>query len=91
MDEKRKATGARPDGGRYELRVKGHLDARWVDWFDGLTLTHVGDGSTTIRGAVADQAALHGLLQKLRDLGLPLISVTELEPDDADERQPEPR
>ena len=91
MDEERKATGARRDGGRYELRVKGHLDARWADWFDGLTLTHVSDGSTAIRGAVADQAALHGLLQKLRDLGLPLISVTELEPDDPGAGQPDPR
>ena len=86
MDEERKPTGARGHGGRYELRVKGHLDARWADWFDGLALTHQADGSTAIRGTVIDQAALHGLLQRLRDLGLPLISVTELEPDDANER-----
>ena len=91
MHEQRRATGVRRDGGRYELRVKGHLDARWANWFDGLTLTHVSDGSTTIRGAVADQAALHGLLQRLRDLGLPLISVTELELVDSDERLPEPQ
>ena len=82
MDEERKATGGRRDAGRYELRVKGHLDARWADWFDGLTLTQMSDGSTAIRGSMADQAALHGLLQKLRDLGLPLISVFELEPND---------
>jgi hypothetical protein len=61
--------------GRYEICVKGHLDARWGAWFDGLTLTHGSDGTTTIHGPVADQAALHGLLQKIRDLGLPLISV----------------
>ena len=61
--------------GRYEIRVKGHLDARWAAWFDGLTLTHGSDGTTIIDGLVADQAALHGLLQKIRDLGLPLISV----------------
>lgn len=90
MDDKRKATSARRDGGRYELRVKGHLDARWADWFDGLTLTRVSDGSTAIRGAVTDQAALHGLLQKLRDLGLALVSVTELELD-PDDPASEPR
>ncbi|HSK94832.1 MAG TPA: hypothetical protein VLA76_12355, partial [Candidatus Angelobacter sp.] len=76
MDEKRGAPRARPESGRFELRVKGHLDARWADWFDGLTLTLSRDGTTVIRGEVADQAALHGLLQTVRDLGLPLISVT---------------
>ena len=65
--------------GRYEIRLQGELDARWATWFDGLTLTHVGDGSTLIHGPVADQAALHGLLQKVRDMGLPLISVTYLD------------
>jgi len=66
--------------GRYEICVKGHLDARWGAWFDGLTLTHGSDGTTTIHGPVADQAALHGLLQKIRDLGLPLISVNHVAP-----------
>ena len=66
--------------GRYEICVKGHLDARWGAWFDGLTLTHGSDGTTTIHGPVADQAALHGLLQKVRDLGLPLISVNHAAP-----------
>jgi hypothetical protein len=66
--------------GRYEIRLRGHLDARWAAWFDGLTLTHGADGTTIIDGPVADQAALHGLLQKTRDLGLPLISVTQVEP-----------
>jgi hypothetical protein len=65
---------------RYEIRLKGHLDSRWAAWFDGLTLTHGSDGTTLIHGPVADQAALHGLLQKTRDLGLPLISVTFVEP-----------
>ena len=60
---------------RYEVRVKGHLAGRWAAWFDGLTLTREGDGTTLIRGPVVDQAALHGLLQKVRDVGLPLISV----------------
>jgi hypothetical protein len=85
MDDLRGASDARRDGGRFELRVKGHLDARWADRFDGLTLTQAGDGSTVIRGEVADQAALHGLLQTLRDLGLPLISVTQVEADQREE------
>jgi hypothetical protein len=66
--------------GRYEIRLKGHLDARWAAWFDGLALTHDSDGTTVIHGPVADQAALHGLLQKTRDLGLPLISLNYVEP-----------
>ena len=66
--------------GRYEIRVKGRLDTRWAAWFDGLTLTHDSDGTTIIHGPVADQAALHGLLQKIRDLGLPLISVNHVDP-----------
>ena len=67
--------------GRYEIRLKGHLEGRWVAWFDGLRLTHQGDGTTVIHGPVADQAALHGLLQKVRDTGLPLVSVIRVETD----------
>ena len=71
----------RHDGpGRYEIRLKGHLDARWAGWSDGLTLTRDSDGTTIIHGPVTGQAALHGLLQKVRDLGLPLISVTQAGP-----------
>jgi len=66
--------------GRYEIRLKGHLDSRWATWFDGLTLTACSDGTTTVSGAVVDQSALHGLLQRVRDLGLPLISVIRIEP-----------
>jgi hypothetical protein len=66
--------------GRYEIRLKGHLGARWAAWFDGLTITRDSDGTTIIHGPVADQAALYGLLQKTRDLGLPLISVNYVEP-----------
>jgi hypothetical protein len=73
-------TGRHHDPGPYEIRVKGHLDARWAAWFDGLTIAHGSDGTTTIHGPVADQAALHGVLQKTRDLGLPLISVNQVEP-----------
>ena len=64
-------------GGRgvYEIRVKGNLDLRWSDWFDGFSITPVGDGETLLIGTVADQAALHGVLHKIRDLGLPLLSV----------------
>jgi hypothetical protein len=65
------------EGGSYEIRLKGHLDARWADWFDGLTLTRESDGTTVLRGSVVDQAALHGLLGKVRDLGLPLIAVIQ--------------
>ena len=63
----------------YEIRLEGRLDDRWATWFDGLTLAHDRDG-TTLRGEVVDQTALHGLLQRIRDLGLPLVSVTHLDP-----------
>jgi hypothetical protein len=71
-------------GGRsgdwYEIRVQGRLDDRWAAWFEGLDLTRTDDGTTVLRGPVTDQAALHGLLHKLRDLGVPLHSVTRIEP-----------
>jgi hypothetical protein len=65
--------------GQYEIRLKGHLDARWAAWFDGLAIAHGSDGTTIVHGPVADQAALYGLLQKTRDLGLPLLSVNYVE------------
>jgi hypothetical protein len=65
----------------YEIRVAGRLGTRWAAWFDGLDLTTEDDGTTVMRGPVVDQAALHGLLHKLRDLGLPLVSLTPLPPD----------
>ena len=74
------STGPHHSPGRYEIRLKGHLDSRWAAWFDGLSLSNENDGTTIIHGPVADQAALHGLLQKTRDLGLPLISVMFAEP-----------
>ena len=70
----------------YELRFMGHLDQHWSTWFDGLTLTPEPDGTTTLRGTVTDQSDLHGLLTKLRDLGIPLISVTPLTGPHAGER-----
>jgi hypothetical protein len=60
----------------YEITVRGHLAPRWSTWFDGLELTRNDDGTTVIAGPVVDQSALHGLLQKLRDLGIPLVSLT---------------
>jgi hypothetical protein len=74
------STGRYDRPGRYEIRLKGRLEARWAAWFDGLTVTHDSDGTTVIGGPVADQAALYGLLQKTRDLGLPLISVNYVNP-----------
>jgi len=70
--------------GRYEIRVKGRLTARWTDWFDGFALTQAGDGTTLLEGYIVDQAALHGVLRKLADLGLPLLSVTPTHSDPAD-------
>ncbi len=69
-----------PGAERYELRIAGHLDDRWVAWFDGLTVTRSTDKTTSICGAVADQAQLHGLLAKVRDLGLTLLSVRAIAP-----------
>ena len=82
MGERQAPTGTSQRAGRYEIRLKGHLETRWAAWFDGLSLTHESDGTTTIHGPIADQAALYGLLGKVRDVGLPLISVTQVEPDD---------
>jgi hypothetical protein len=64
---------------RYEIRLNGHLDNRWDKWFEGLTITLEDNGETLLTGPVVDQAALHGLLKKARDLGLPLISVSPVE------------
>ena len=69
----------------YEIRLKGHLDDRWSDWFEGLTITLEEGGNTHLTGLVVDQAALHGLLKKVRDLGLSLLSVCPLEHGQADQ------
>ena len=68
------------DAQHYEIRLKGHLEARWSKWFDGLAITLEENGNTLLSGPVADQAALHGLLKKVRDVGLPLLSVNSVEP-----------
>jgi hypothetical protein len=68
----------------YEIRIKGHLGREWADWFEGLTLTALDNGETLLTGAVVDQAALHGVLRKVRDVGIPLLSVVCVEPGQAD-------
>ena len=68
----------------YQFRIKGHLDHQWTDWFGGLTITLEDNGDTLFTGPVVDQAALHGLLKKVRDLGMPLLSVTRVKPGQAD-------
>jgi hypothetical protein len=68
----------------YQIRIKGHLGRQWTDWFGGLTITLEDNGDTLLTGPVVDQAALHGLLRKVRDLGMPLISVLRAKPDQAD-------
>jgi hypothetical protein len=70
--------------GLYEIRIKGHLDNRWAVWFEGLTITLEDNGETLLTGPVVDQAALHGLLRKVRDLAMPLLSVTRVRPGQAD-------
>ena len=78
------ATGDHREARQYEIRLKGHLAPRWAAWFDGLSLSSEDDGTTIISGLVPDQAALHGLLQRVRDIGLPLVSVTQVEADRPD-------
>ena len=63
----------------YQIRIKGHLGQQWIGWFEGLTITLEEDGNTLLSGPVIDQAALHGLLKKVRDLGMPLLSVNSVE------------
>jgi hypothetical protein len=68
----------------YQIRIKGHLGRQWADWFEGLTITLEQDGNTLLSGPVIDQAVLHGLLKKVRDLGMPLLSVNSVEPSQED-------
>lgn len=79
MSEPHGSTEDQYEPGRYEIRLKGHLDARWANRFEGLSLSYGSDGTTVLSGPVVDQAALHGVLRKVRDLGLPLLSVMEVE------------
>ena len=82
MTERHTPTPDTREAGRYEIRLAGHLDAHWAAWFDGMTVRHESDGITVISGPIADQAALHGVLQRVRDLGLPLVSVIRVERDE---------
>jgi hypothetical protein len=68
----------------YQIRIKGHLGRQWTDWFGGVTITLEDNGDTSLTGTVVDQAMLHGLLKKVRDLGMPLVSVNRVEPGQAD-------
>ena len=81
----------RDGSGRYAVRVKGHLDIRWAAWFDGFALTQAGDGTTVLTGFVVDQAALHGVLRRLADVGLPIVSVTRADGDQATTPTTRPR
>ena len=81
MSQTHAASARRTEARRYQIRVQGHLDSRWSERFDGLTVTQESDGITLLEGRVVDQSALHGLLQGVRDTGLPLVSVTPVEPD----------
>lgn len=71
--------------GYYEIRIMGHFDDRWADWFEGMTITLETNGETRLTGPVAAQSALHGLLRKVRDLGVRLISVNRIEPGQTDD------
>lgn len=85
---KHEVAGTPPSNTRsYEIRLQGHLEARWIEWFDGLAITLEENGNTLLSGQVADQAALHGLLKKVRDLGLPLLSVNPVEPSPEEVRE----
>jgi len=89
MSETHPSTEDNSRPGFYEIRVKGHLDDQWAGWFGGLTITPVEGGDTLLTGPVVDQAALHGLLRKVRDLGMPLLSVNRVEPGQAEASEDE--
>lgn len=84
MTDQRTPTPDRPDAGRYEIRLTGRLDAHWATWFDGLAISQDSDGTTVISGPIPDQAALHGVIQRVRDLGLALVSVARMDANDPD-------
>jgi hypothetical protein len=79
MSATHSSTGDPDEVGLHEIRIQGHLDEHWTDWLEGLTFTHETDGSTTLTGPLADQAALHGVLNKIRDLALPIVSLRRMD------------
>ena len=81
MEEPHAIVEPHPDTGWYRIRIQGRLEPRWSSWFDGMSVVRGDDGTTVLRGPVGDQAALHGLIQKVRDLGLTLLEVTHELPD----------
>ena len=87
MCKTRASTKDHYEPGLYEIRLKGHLGSQWTDWFEGLTITLEEDGNTLLTGPVIDQAALHGVLKKVRDLGLQLVSVSPVEHCQADQSE----
>jgi len=80
MSETHASTEDHNKPGLFEIRIKGHLADRWAEWFGGLTINLEENGDTLLSGPLVDQAALHGLLRKVRDLGMPLLSVNRVEP-----------
>ena len=84
MSETELSTADYDEPGLYEIRIRGHLTDEWANWFGGLAITLEDNGHTLLTGPVTDQAALHGLLRRIRDLGLPLLSVNRVKPDLAD-------
>jgi len=74
----------------FQIKIKGHLGQQWAGWFDGLTITLEEDGNTLLGGPIADQSALHGILKKIRDLGMPLLSVNTIDPDQANKADTDP-
>ena len=87
MSNKRSADHDADQPRVYQIKIKGHLVPQWTDWFEGLTITLEEDGDTLLTGPVIDQAALHGLLKKVRDLGMPLLSVNFVDPGPQDTKQ----
>ena len=79
MSATHSSAGDPDEVGLHEIRIQGHLDERWTDWLQGIKLTHESDGTTTLMGPLADQAALHGVLTKIRDLALPIVSVRRVD------------
>lgn len=84
MTETPGTTGNLDEHGLYEIRIKGHLDDRWAGWFEGMTLSRDANGETRLTGPVIDQAVLHGLLRKVRNLGVILVAVVQLDANQPD-------